>query len=171
MTPTPLLPCPFCGGMAEVRVDESSDYRHNWSFEVGCFDRDCSVAPTVYPNWSRPDGLSDAAKHEAVATWNRRYVGEGHMSSWLEVIEAVEHTPGCMAALPFARRDHYNAEGDIQYSESPGPCDCTRDARIAKGFEAAICTAVQRTISNCDGTGDTDNDVAAVFTAFKEAAQ
>ena len=78
--------------------------------------------------------------------------------TWEEALDAVQHDVLCRAE-------------SCVYDGGFGDCDCTRYARIAKGIEAAICTVVQRTISNCEGTGDTDNDVEAVFTAFQRGAK
>jgi len=52
-----LKPCPFCGGEAEVLLDESSDYREHWEWYVSCIN-DC---PMYFKS-----------EEEAIKAWNTR---------------------------------------------------------------------------------------------------
>ena len=64
--PTTLLPCPFCGGEAELRYHPMCmlDPRCR-AWEVGCSICDARVGNTVYAIGKTRD--------EAVAAWNRRF--------------------------------------------------------------------------------------------------
>lgn len=54
-----LLPCPFCGGEAEMHYDA------NGSKWVACENRECAIQPYLY--------RTKRTEAEAIAAWNTRY--------------------------------------------------------------------------------------------------
>ena len=82
------------------------------------------------------------------------------MTAWEDVVAAVGHAEGCAAENPGSCSDEYPHTRDVE-----GPCDCNRDARIAKGMEAAVKTAAKYSLGGYEpATCDT-----AALVAFKEA--
>lgn len=71
MTAPDLLPCPFCGGDANLgyrsaySVDSGSDF-------VGCNDC-CCMIEFDEPKWNaRTQSIDSSSRAEAIATWNTR---------------------------------------------------------------------------------------------------
>ena len=56
--------------------------------------------------------------------------------SWPEVVAAVPHDRGCASNKPYACREKWR-DGELISSDTNGPCNCTRDARIGAGIAAA----------------------------------
>lgn len=57
-----LLPCPFCGGDAQVKHDTSSDYKRHWRWLVECLDyENCAL---------ELNGFS--TREQAISRWNSR---------------------------------------------------------------------------------------------------
>jgi Lar family restriction alleviation protein len=58
-----LLPCPFCGGEAQIILDKTKiSLFRNWVFyQVRCSEDDCNIGTTP---WNFKDG--------AIDSWNRR---------------------------------------------------------------------------------------------------
>lgn len=52
-----LLPCPFCGGEAQLLLDESSDYRSHWEWYICC----TNGCPMYFKT-----------EEEAITAWNTR---------------------------------------------------------------------------------------------------
>jgi hypothetical protein len=55
-----LLPCPFCGGHAQIEPDGDGCF-------VACINKDCLVAPIT---------LCFRTKYHAIRAWNRRGVAD-----------------------------------------------------------------------------------------------
>lgn len=77
-----MLPCPFCGGEAQVWFDESADQRHFHHWVAGCRHQPppgCSVEPDTCDNFR--------TKEAAVSAWNRRAAtGNAELRSALQRI-------------------------------------------------------------------------------------
>ena len=55
--------------------------------------------------------------------------------TWGSVVAAVPHDRGCASNKPYACREKWR-DGELISSDTNGPCDCTRDARIGAGIAA-----------------------------------
>jgi len=60
MTDNELKPCPFCGGIAELRSFGVNTLKEYW---VSCYEHTCKINPQT--------GCYKTAE-EAIAAWNRR---------------------------------------------------------------------------------------------------
>lgn len=61
-----LLPCPFCGGAAQIFFRETLENRQ--VFKIGCSDEDCFGYKNVSTDW----GVTTRTVRHAVGAWNRR---------------------------------------------------------------------------------------------------
>jgi hypothetical protein len=85
------------------------------------------------------------------------------VSALVDAVRAVEHDATCSTrAVPTLS----------QFQEKPGPCNCSRDARIAKGVEAAVIVACTWHLEP-EYLNDRNQVLmyATVLTAFVEASQ
>jgi hypothetical protein len=68
--PDELLPCPFCGGKAEIKDARKflvvSKFSYIIPYSVGCSNKKCDVKP--YTEYS-------STEQEAIDAWNRRADG------------------------------------------------------------------------------------------------
>lgn len=66
--PDELLPCPFCGKKAKLKIDED---HHGTFYNLGCSDKNCLASDIFYTM-----DTEDVAVKKAISSWNTRYIDE-----------------------------------------------------------------------------------------------
>ena len=92
-TPTPMLPCPFCGGKAKLMNTSTAEMSTEYSVR-------CSVChattPKSYHAWGYGSEEAEKrwtdAKAEAIAAWNTRPQSQGSDEAVIEALDKIERT-------------------------------------------------------------------------------
>lgn len=163
---TTLLPCPFCGGDAEIIETE-----HSWNLRIE-HEQTCFFATQVCGEWT---------KAEAIAAWNTRTHGTLTAEQVRRVIERQGINDGCIYSVlkgSFkAIADELNATMGNPINEATGkPFDFSKLANRLNGDEVAeldsgTCKPVEtETLENvtahvmeCDECGGTYEHVNGAY--------